>query len=64
MKEGGMGICIYKIKGWLDERGGGVGRCIKEMKEWLDRRGGVESIWIFYRYINVKIIRKAMQICF
>jgi|688.fasta_scaffold213730_1 hypothetical protein len=64
MKEGGMGICIYKIKGWLDERGGGVGRCIKEMKGWLDRRGGVESIWIFYRYINVKIIRKAMQICF
>jgi hypothetical protein len=59
-----MGICIYKIKGWLDERGGGVGRCIKEMKGWLDRRGGVESIWIFYRYINVKIIRKAMQICF
>jgi hypothetical protein len=64
MKEGGIGICIYKIKGWLDERGGGVGRCIKEMKGWLDRRGGVESIWIFYRYINVKIIRKAMQICF
>jgi len=44
MKEGGMGICIYKIKGWLDERGGGVGRCIKEMKGWLDRRGGEE--WV------------------
>ena len=38
MKEGGMGICIYKIKGWLDGRGKGVSRCIEEIKGWLDGR--------------------------